>query len=91
MSDSATNPSTEPEEIDDREASRYRTLGPVWLGIISAMTSIAMLIAIDRMFALEVLQALIGKALVDNRYLYLVGGIMISMVFVVLPGFKRSS
>lgn len=91
MSDSATNPSTQPEEIDDREASRYRTLGPAWLGIISAMTSIAMLIAIDRMFALEALQTLIGKALVDNRYLYLVGGIMISMVFVVLPGFKRSS
>lgn len=90
MTDSATNPSTSPEDIDDREASRYRTLGPAWLGIISSMTAIAMLIAIDRMFGLEVLQTLIGKALVDNRYLYLVAGIMISMVFVVLPGFKNA-
>ncbi len=77
--------------VDDVEASRYRTLGPVWLAVVCVLGAAAILVAMNQLFSLGLFKLTIGKVLVYNRYLYLVGGLMIAMIFVVLPGHKRAS
>lgn len=78
-------------DVDDLDALRYRRLPPVWLAIICTLTTVAMLIAIDRMFNLGFFVTVFGRQLMDNRYLYLLAGIMLSMIFVVMPAHKRAS
>lgn len=73
------------------ESARYRALGPVWTTIILAITVLAVAAAVNQLFNLGFFKITIGKVLVYNRYLYLVAGLMISMIFVVLPATKRSS
>jgi len=70
--------------------SRYRQLGPIWLTIIFVVTAAAVAVAVNQLFNFGVFKLLIGKVLVNNRYMYLVAGLMISMIFVVLPATKRA-
>lgn len=74
----------------DRESGRYRDLGPAWLAVVVAVTAAAILVAVNQVFALGFFELAIGKVLVENRYLYLVAGPMLSMVFLVLPAHARA-
>jgi TRAP transporter 4TM/12TM fusion protein len=83
MNTTASGPKTvAPEEIEDIEISRYRKLGPFWMAVVLAMTTASVLLAINQIYNLGFF---IGYALVVPRYLYLIGGMMIAMIFIVLP------
>jgi len=69
--------------------SRYRELGPVWRAVVFALTAAAILVAVNQLFNLGLFKLSIGKVLVNNRYLYLVAGLMLSMIFLVLPATRR--
>ncbi|MDP6351187.1 MAG: TRAP transporter fused permease subunit [Alphaproteobacteria bacterium] len=72
------------------EPTRYRRLGPVWRGVVLALTAASILVAINQLFNLGLTKPLIGKVLVYNRYLYLLAGLMIAMIFLVLPAWRRA-
>jgi TRAP transporter 4TM/12TM fusion protein len=76
---------------NDTESARYRALGPVWTAVILVITVAAVAVAANQVFNFGLFKLTIGKVLVDNRYLYLVAGLMISMIFIVLPASKRAS
>ena len=79
------------QPTSETESSRYRSLGTTWTVIILVVTVVAVAIAVNQLFNLGFFKLTIGKVLVYNRYLYLVAGLMISMIFIVLPATKRSS
>ena len=83
-------PQTAPsaQKTEDSGPSRYRQLGPVWLTVIFVVTTAAILISINQLFNLGFFKLVIGAVLVNNRYMYLVAGLMISMIFVVMPATK---
>ena len=57
---------------------RYRELNSRWRTIMALSTGAATLLAINQIFAFGFF---VGSVMLDSRYLYLITGIMLSMVF----------
>lgn len=75
---------------DDGDApllGRYRELPPRWRAIMALLTGVATVLALNQIFALGFL---VGNVMLDSRYLYLITGIMLAMVFITFPGSKSS-
>ena len=70
------------DDIEDIEISRYRRLGPFWLTVVFVLTAAATVLAINQIFNLGFF---VGYVLVMPSYLYLIGGIMLGMLFLVMP------
>lgn len=67
--------------------SRYRNLGPRWQLAMALATGIATLLAINQIFNLGLLM---GHVLLDGRYLYMITGLMLAMVYVTFPATGKS-
>ncbi len=80
----------EPAHADDVETQRYRRLGRLWTGLILALTLIATALAVNEMFQLGFFSLLIGNKLVQNQYMYLLIGVMVSMIFLFMPAYKSA-
>lgn len=88
MSTDPDRPAGESSSVDeDIEIQRYRRLGPVWSRVVLAMTAVSILLAINQIFNLGFF---VGKVLVVPTYLYLIGGVMLAMLFIVMPAGPRS-
>ena len=74
-------------ENDAPILGRYRELSSRWRTIMALLTGAATLLAINQIFAFGFF---VGSVMLDSRYLYLITGIMLSMVFITFPG-NRSS
>jgi len=61
---------------------RYRELSSRWRTIMALLTGAATLLAINQIFALGFF---VGSVMLDSRYLYLITGIMLMMVFITFP------
>ncbi len=61
---------------------RYRELNSRWRTIMALSTGAATLLAINQIFAFGFF---VGSVMLDSRYLYLITGIMLSMVFITFP------
>ncbi|TVS16779.1 MAG: TRAP transporter fused permease subunit [Gammaproteobacteria bacterium] len=72
---------TEPA-LHDEGATRYRVLTPFWQGVMAAATAIATVLAVNQIFNLGFF---LGEVLLDGRYLYIITGLMLSMVFIAFP------
>jgi TRAP transporter 4TM/12TM fusion protein len=85
--------SNEKKSIRDTDigSKRYRELGPVWKTIIIVLGLIIVAICINQVFLLGFFKATFGTVLLANRYLYLIGGTLLAMVFIVLPATETSS
>ena len=80
----------ETRETDDVEVARYRRPGAVWTNIIMALTLAATAVAINEVFQLGLIKAVIGNKLVQNQYMYLLVGLMVSMIFLIMPAHARA-
>ncbi|MCB1665877.1 MAG: TRAP transporter fused permease subunit [Pseudomonadales bacterium] len=77
-------------QVEDNETpalSRYRELSPRWRSVMALLTTAATLLAINQIFGLDFL---VGYTLLDSRYLYLITGIMLIMVFITFPATPHS-
>lgn len=67
---------------DTVELKRYRELSRPWHGAMALLTTGATLLAINQIFALGFFA---NTTLLDSRYLYMISGIMLVMVFITFP------
>lgn len=72
---------------DTIELSRYRELPRPWRIVMAVLTTAATLLAINQIFALGFF---FNNILLDSRYLYLITGIMLIMVFITFPASRSS-
>ena len=79
----SSSESTTPKAI----ALRYRELPHKWQMVMAAMTACAIALAINQIFNLGFF---VGYVMLDSRYMYLITGIMLSMVFITFPANKNS-
>lgn len=92
MSSHDTEPvKTQVDEVEDLETARYRRLSPFWMTLVLLLTAAAIFLAANQLFHLGFFKMTVGKVLVNNRYIYLICGIMLSMLFLVMPAHKKAS
>lgn len=66
---------------------RYRELPALWRKVMAAMTAVAILLAVNQIFNLGFF---VGYVMLDSRYMYLITGVMLCMVFITFPANKHS-
>ena len=81
LEDTSVNSSKEPKQ------TRYRNIPKKWQLAMAVMTACSIFLAINQIFNLGFF---IGYVMLDSRYMYLITGIMLCMVFVTFPANKRS-
>ena len=81
LEDTSVNSSKEPKQ------TRYRNIPKKWQLAMAAMTACSIFLAINQIFNLGFF---IGYVMLDSRYMYLITGIMLCMVFVTFPANKHS-
>lgn len=78
----------EVEDLDtDVQKLRYRELSERWRLVMAIMTACAILLAINQIFNFGFG---IGYVMLDSRYMYLITGVMLCMVFITFPASKHS-
>jgi TRAP transporter 4TM/12TM fusion protein len=70
------------DAIHGEESTRYRNLQPRWQAVMAVATGVATVLAVNQIFNLGFL---VGEVLLDSRYLYLITGLMLAMVFIAFP------
>lgn len=70
------------------EQARYRRLDGVWCVLFILFTVLGLLLAINQLFHLRLF---VGVTLLENRYLYLLLGCFLSLVFLAFPATSRSA
>ena len=81
----ARNPDTVHDENEAVDIGRYRELNKTWRITMAVMTATATALAINQIFNLGFLM---DQVMLDGRYLYLITGIMLCMVFITFPANK---
>ena len=81
LEDTSVNSSEEPKQ------TRYRNIPKKWQLAMAVMTACSIFLAINQIFNLGFF---IGYVMLDSRYMYLITGIMLCMVFVTFPANKHS-
>lgn len=66
---------------------RYRTLPPVWRGVLISVASAAILLALNQILNLGFF---VGKVLLDTAYLYWLCALLAGCVFLLIPATKRA-
>lgn len=86
--DSAPVTKVSMDDLDsDAVALRYRELPARWRTVMAIMTSVAIILAVNQIFNLGFF---LGYVMLDSRYMYLITGVMLCMVFITFPGSKSS-
>lgn len=83
----STKVTIELDDTDTPDIGRYRTLNLKWRMVMAALTTASTLLAINQIFALGFF---VGNIMLDSRYLYLVTGMMLAMVFITFPSRKSN-
>ena len=66
---------------------RYRELSEAWRKIMAAMTACSIILAVNQIFNLGFF---VGYVVLDSRYMYMITGVMLCMVFITFPANKHS-
>lgn len=83
-------PPIKPPKDDDSELpaiGRYRELTRNWRVVMATLTALASMLAINQIFALGFF---VDFTMLDGRYLYLITGLMLIMVFITFPSHKNN-
>lgn len=83
----AKDPATVHDENEAVDIGRYRDLNWTWRMVMAGMTGTAILLAVNQIFNLGFL---VDYVMLDSRYLYLITGLMLCMVFITFPASPRS-
>lgn len=89
MSNSIIPPIAPPQK-DDSELpaiGRYRELTKNWRIVMAILTAMATALAVNQIFALGFF---VDFTMLDGRYLYLITGLMLIMVFITFPSHKSN-
>jgi len=70
------------------EVGRFRRLPFAWRMVVVAFTTLAVLLSVNQLFNLGLL---VGYTILDNGYLYLLIGSLVSLVFLIFPAYKGAS
>ena len=73
--------------LSEPTQTRYRVIPKKWQLAMTIMTASSVLLAINQIFNLGFF---IGYVMLDSRYMYLITGVMLSMVFITFPANKAS-
>jgi len=86
--DSAPAAKVELEDLDTEvQQLRYRELPAPWRMVMAVMTACAIFLAMNQIFNFGFG---IGYVMLDSRYMYLITGVMLAMVFITFPASKHS-
>lgn len=66
---------------------RYRELSKAWRKIMAAMTACSIILAVNQIFNLGFF---VGYVVLDSRYMYMITGVMLCMVFITFPANRHS-
>ena len=66
---------------------RYRELSEAWRKIMAAMTACSIILAVNQIFNLGFF---VGYVVLDSRYMYMITGVMLCMVFITFPANRHS-
>jgi len=72
---------------ESKAPARYRELSNKWRAVMAIMTALAILLATNQIFNLGFF---VGYVMLDSRYMYLITGVMLCMVFITFPGSRHS-
>ena len=81
-------PSTEPDPntiVEEVEVARYRKPGPVWTGAIFAMTLLAIGLAANEIFQLNLHRFFTDAKPIQNQYIYVLTGLSVATLFLIMP------
>lgn len=70
-----------------KQKLRYRDLPHRWQMIMAGLTAFSIILAVNQIFNLGFF---VGYVVLDSRYMYLITGVMLSMVFITFPASKHS-
>jgi TRAP transporter 4TM/12TM fusion protein len=90
MSNSIIPPIAPKDRTDDNELpaiGRYRELAKNWRVVMAVLTTAATLLAVNQIFALGFF---VNFTMLDGRYLYLITGLMLIMVFITFPSHRSN-
>lgn len=85
-SDAPLNRGEDPQEVPVAKI-RYRELPEKWALVMAVMTACSIILAINQIFNLGIF---VGYVMLDSRYMYLITGVMLCMVFITFPANKNS-
>ncbi len=83
-------PAGSSQKIDDEDLpsiGRYRELSWRWRAVMATLTGVSILLAINQIFNLGFLMDIV---MLDSRYLYLITGFMLAMVFITFPSNRNN-
>ena len=75
------------DSLSEPTQTRYRVIPKKWQFAMTVMTASSVLLAINQIFNLGFL---VGYVMLDSRYMYLITGVMLSMVFITFPANRAS-
>ena len=78
---------TPSNSLEEPKQTRYRKIPQKWQLVMAVMTACSIFLAINQIFNLGFF---VGYVMLDSRYMYLITGIMLCMVFVTFPANQRS-
>lgn len=81
------HPADEQSVDEEGAVARYRQLPPLWSALVILFGAASMLLALNQQLNLGLL---VGRVILDNTYMYLLAGLLVSVVFLVFPAHKRA-
>ena len=91
MSESISEPQEQVSNSSTKSSkpqqARYREISERWQIVMAIMTGCSILLAINQIFNLGFF---IGYIMLDSRYMYLITGVMLCMVFITFPANKNT-
>ena len=75
------------DSLSEPTQTRYRVIPKKWQFAMTVMTASSVLLAINQIFNLGFF---VGYVMLDSRYMYLITGVMLSMVFITFPANRAS-
>lgn len=78
----------ESELPTDSLTLRYREFSERWRYVMAGLTAVSIVLAVNQIFNFGFF---VGYVLLDSRYMYLVTGVMLCMVFITFPGSQKNA
>ena len=80
--------SIESDLTTDSLTLRYREFSERWRYIMAGLTAVSILLAVNQIFNLGFF---VNYVMLDSRYMYLITGVLLCMVFITFPGSQKSA
>jgi TRAP transporter 4TM/12TM fusion protein len=75
------------DAVEAPSEARYRSLPPAWRGVLIALVTGAIGLALNQLLNLGFF---VGKTVLDSAYLYWLGALLVGSVFLLVPAGKRA-